>query len=231
MQRGTERYLERLFDRYVSARAVVIDCGYEAEMEWQGRANVDSVTESEFLREAAWVILNSGMREAVVRKAFPNIEEAYFNFSCSSAIVEKRQECISNAADVFSHLGKLAAIVGVAFRVNIEGFHTVKGALAHYGVQYLRSFDFLGPATSRHLAKNLGVSTSKPDRHLKRIAATTGFGSVSGLCRTLSEWSGDSESVVDLVMWRFATLNKQYLQYFSQPHLPVVESEDSVTGH
>ena len=230
MQRFTEQPMEQLFDRYVSARGIVIENGYEAEMEWQKRATLDSVSEPEFLREAAWVILNSGMREATVRRAFPSIERAFCYFSCSSTIVDRRHECVRNAAKVFNHMGKLTAIVGVACRINVDGFSAVKGALTHYGVQYLRSFDFLGPATSRHLAKNLGVGTSKPDRHLQRIAATTGFGSVADLCRSISEWSGDSESVVDLVMWRFATLNKQYLQFFNlAPSSP--DSEDTVADH
>jgi len=62
------------------------------------------------------------------------------------------------------------------------------------------------------LAKNLGFRVAKPDRHLRRIAGTLGFPSVDALCDSIAAHVGDSQAVVDLVFWRYATLFSDYLQ-------------------
>ena len=56
------------------------------------------------------------------------------------------------------------------------------------------------------------VGGAKPDRHLVRIAGALGARSVDHLCRPLAEFSGDPVSVVDLVLWRFATLRTDYVE-------------------
>ena len=205
------------FERYVSAREYVVANGYESELDWQASRHISKITETEFLREAAWVILNSGMREAVVRQKFPAVEKAFMHFESAVQIVENRQYCLERAHREFAHSGKLHAIVSVAFRVATDGFVDVRATTEKHGVAYLKSFDFVGPVTSKHLAKNLGLPVSKSDRHLVRISNTLGFGSVSEMCSTLSDLSGDAISVVDLVLWRFATLNSSYEEWFARP--------------
>jgi thermostable 8-oxoguanine DNA glycosylase len=64
----------------------------------------------------------------------------------------------------------------------------------------------MGPTTACHLAKNLGVVLVKPDRHLTRIAVKTGYKSAERMCRTIAEVVGDSLSVIDIVIWRYATI-------------------------
>jgi len=208
--------LEHAFDKYVSARAHVINNGYEPEIDWQASRNVSRIDEQEFLREAAWVILNGGMRESVVRTKFPAISSAFYDFESSLTIVENRRRCVERGIASFNHPKKLEAIVGVACRIALEGFETVKGATTRYGSSFLRSFDYIGPVTSKHLAKNLGVAESKPDRHLQRIAEALQFSDVATLCSELSNLSGDSVPVVDVVMWRFATLRRDYQDWFGR---------------
>ena len=42
------------------------------------------------------------------------------------------------------------------------------------------------------------------------------FDDVSDLCSTLSDLTGDSVPVVDVVMWRFATLKFDYREWFEK---------------
>ena len=63
-----------------------------------------------------------------------------------------------------------------------------------------------------HLAKNLGLSFAKPDRHLVRIANLLRYNNVQDFCMVVSELSHDKIGVVDLVFWRFANITQNYLE-------------------
>lgn len=210
---------ELLVDRYVKAKDAVINEGFEAELDWQQELNFSNSQESDFLRETAWVILSSGMREKTIRKKFSMIETAFYGFKSASEITENSNNCRSEAISLFSHPGKIDAIISAAFRIDIEGFDSIKNSLSYYGVKFLQSFDFIGPATSYHLAKNLGLHVSKPDRHLVRVAEASGFESVSDLCEKISLITGDTIPVIDLVIWRFATLHNDYLLWFDTKNI------------
>ena len=82
-------------------------------------------------------------------------------------------------------------------------------------MEAIRCLPFMGPATSYHLAKNLGLDVVKPDRHLLRITDVTGYQSPYEMCCDIAKVTSDKLSVIDLVIWRFATIQRQYLDHFS----------------
>ncbi len=69
----------------------------------------------------------------------------------------------------------------------------------------------MGEATSFHLAKNIGLNVAKPDRHLVRMSSALGFESVNILCSEISNLIEENISLIDLVLWRYATLDKNYI--------------------
>jgi hypothetical protein len=69
-----------------------------------------------------------------------------------------------------------------------------------------QQFPFIGPITSFHLAKNLGLPVAKSDRHLVRLANAVGFEDVQSMCRNISSFTGDPVPVVDIVLWRFSAI-------------------------
>lgn len=213
-----DQHIYRLIDQYVDAKEIVINEGYSSELDWQLELDIKTNTESDFLREAAWVILSSGMRETTVRSKFNEISDSFMGFESALNIVYKAYQCRSDALKYFNHPKKIDAILSVAFRVFFDGFESVKNSIEFYGVDYLQSLDFIGPATSYHLAKNIGLNVAKPDRHLCRVAEATGFNTVNDLCNKISSLTGDSISVVDLVIWRFATIRNDYLSWFEIKH-------------
>ena len=79
----------------------------------------------------------------------------------------------------------------------------------------LQEFDYIGPVTMYHLAKNIGLPVAKPDRHLVRIAKMENYQDVQTFCQDVSKLSGDSIPVVDLVYWRYATIERNYLKVLS----------------
>ena len=208
-----------LVDRYLAAKEVVIARGYAAEVDWQTAASLDAINESEFLRESSWVILSAGMRETIVRRHFAALSAAFLDWTSAKAIHHKSDRCRAAALAIFAHPRKISAIVDLVAKVCTNGFDRIKAGVKEDGVTYLQQFDYIGPVTCFHLAKNLGLDCVKPDRHLVRLAASTGSKSPLDLCRILSDATGDRLAVVDLVLWRFATLQSDYVHWFSPSNL------------
>lgn len=204
--------VEKLANFYMDAKLFVVAAGYSSEIDWQEQQKIANINESDFLREGAWVILSSGMRETIVRRRFKNISEAFFEWESAEKIVRQEKRCIKDAFQYFRHLPKLKAIVNIAIHLFENGFDRVIESIKQGGLDYIMRFPYMGPATSCHFAKNLGLPLAKPDRHLLRITQKMGYSSPQELCSTIAEQTGDKISVVDIVLWRFATLVPNYLE-------------------
>jgi hypothetical protein len=205
---------DRLALVYLTIKERVIASGFSEEIDWQSERDFDRITESELLREAAWVVLSSGFRESVVRRTFPGISTAFLDWVGAKEIVRWIEQCKDAALRVFAHRGKIGAIASIVRLVAEARFSKIKQRIRHEGVAFIREWPFMGPVTSLHLAKNLGLPVVKPDRHLLRAASTAGYPSPEQMCRTIANIVGDSMAVVDVVIWRYATIEPDYLTSF-----------------
>jgi len=201
--------------KYSFVKQIVCDEGYENEISWQSNINFDKVTERDFLREIAWVILSSGMKEQVIRKIFPDISKSFFNWESSYQIVKNKDICYNKAIRIFNNKRKVSAIIKSAEKVNSTGFNQLKKIVKIEPIDTLITFPFIGPITAYHLAKNIGICIAKPDRHLVKIAKSEGYKDVQNFCSDISKISGDSIPVVDIVFWRYANLHSNYLETLS----------------
>jgi hypothetical protein len=208
-----------LASAYVRAKLRVLASGFGSEIIWQKTLRIEELTESALLRECAWVILSSGMREAVVRRKFSSISEAFFGWASAHQIVSHRDQCVRSALLCFRHKPKIEAIAQAATIIHEKGFGAVREEIDLDPIAALRQFPYIGPTTSFHIAKNIGLSVAKPDRHMCRLAALSGYNQPADLCSTIAEYVGDPVSVVDIVLWRFATLHQDYLNAFLRGEL------------
>jgi hypothetical protein len=206
---------QKIIEFYAYAKSVVIERGFLNEIAWQDQVDFSNLTETDLLREVAWVVLSSGMREAVIRKKFPTISEAFYCWSDAGRIARNSTRCRQQALKAFGHRPKIGAIIEVARRIDSDGFVFFKSKIELSKIEFIRSLPFMGPATSYHLAKNIGLDVVKPDRHLVRFASSAGYGDPLRLCEEIAESVGDRLSVVDIVLWRFATLDRNYAAYVS----------------
>lgn len=174
-----------------------------AEIEWQRSRVLRDFNEEEFLCEAAWVVLNSGFKESVVRSKFDYISLCFLDWCSAKEITEARDQCISSALLEFGHLGKISAIARVAEIVAERGFSDFKKAVLGDPIAELKKLPHVGPITVWHLAKNLGFNVAKPDRHLVRLASEHGYQCVHAFCETIAHHTGEKVAVVDLVLWRY----------------------------
>ena len=205
-------YMEEICHAYFYAKKFVIKKGFSQEIDWQQEINFKNVTEQDFLRETAWVILSSGMREKIIEKIFPKLSNAFYDWSSAKKISNYRSKCYKKSFLVFSHEKKILAILKAADIILEKGFSNFKNDISTNGIQRLEIIPYIGPITKFHLAKNIGLDISKPDRHLNRISNGLGFKCPQTLCRSIANKIDEKKSVVDIVIWRYATLNNNYLE-------------------
>ena len=191
---------------YLDAKACVEAAGFSAEIDAYWTAPGGPFSEREFLQEAAWVILSCGLSEQVVRQCFPRVTRAFCDWESAHAIVCHAERCRRRALGAFRNRRKINAILTVARHVVGQGIASVRASLVVDGPDALLHLPFFGPATSKHLAKNLGMAVAKPDRHLLRIAAAIGYESVDNLCSDIAAMTGHPVGAVDHVLWRHAAL-------------------------
>jgi hypothetical protein len=201
--------LEGALRLFAMANTYIESSGQNPEIFWQRRADFDSFTETDFLRETAWVILCSGFRERVVRHVFDYISLCFCDWESASAIIEADPACRLAAMASFHNSNKLNAIVASARYVHQKGFSKFQEEVAADPFTELRKLPYIGPITVWHLAKNLGLDVAKPDRHLARVSSAFGFSDTDHFCTEIAKASGEQKNVVDLIVWRFLADNPE----------------------
>ncbi len=194
---------------YHMAKEHVLAGGFAAEVSWQRERDFGAFSETDLLREAAWVILCSGFRESVVRRCFDFISLCFCDWESASRICSSATQCRTTALAGFGNSKKIDAILATSALVNKVGFPQLKGSILRDPIRSVQTLPFIGPITAFHLAKNLGYNTAKPDRHLVRVAAALGYSDAHLLCSSISVATGDPIQVVDLVLWRYSVLYRQ----------------------
>ena len=208
---NSNQNVKNLASSYLDIKRHVINKGFSWEIDWQENQCIKSLSESEFYREAAWVILSSGMSVRSVTSVFNKISRVFLNWEDSEKIVKQGDTCVNQALKHFNHKGKINAILSIIRHVNNIGFEVFKTELIDNGVEHIQQFSFFGPATSFHLAKNIGMNVVKPDRHLMRLAEALNFSTPDKLCKAIANQIDEKISVVDVVLWRYCVMNPNYL--------------------
>jgi hypothetical protein len=202
---------KRTLRYYYTAKDAVVSSGYAHEIYWQDIVSPEKIDVKSFFSEYAWVVLSSGMRETVIKNKFTELTGVFENWENPSVITMNRNKYFKKALKVFNHEKKIDALLWMADRLTKTQLEEEVSCIKERGVEYLYDYPFLGPATSLHFAKNIGFIVAKPDRHLLRISSFLGYSSPEVLCKKISDVIGEKESIIDLILWRYATLNKKYL--------------------
>jgi len=199
---------------YRRVKDMVLRAGFGEEISWQASVDFNNISESDFLREHAWVTLSAGMKERVIRNLFHPISSSFYYWESAKIIVENESHCRNSALRHFNNIHKINAIIITAKDISSKGFNLFKSSIHIDPLKILRSLPYIGPVTCYHLAKNIGLQVAKPDRHLTRLANSVGYSDVQWFCKYISLQTGDSIPVVDIVLWRFASITEGYLDFF-----------------
>lgn len=141
---------------YNFAKKVCISEGFEEEIQLVEERKFDQINSTYFFREYSWVVISSGISNKAATSVFHKLME-------------------TRNIDVVKHPGKNKALKKADCDYLEWFFHLQKCKTDKERIEYLRTLPYMGPATSLHLARNLGIDVAKPDRHLKRIAEHFGY--------------------------------------------------------
>jgi hypothetical protein len=194
----------RAVEHYRRARRAIEASPWAREIAYQQQLKPTRILQRDFLREYAWVVLNSGFRESVVRAKFDYISLCFHDWSTAREISRTAATCVASASSAFKNNRKLTAIASGAAAIAKEGYRNFLTRMRTDPIAVLQELPFIGPITVWHLAKNLGFPVAKPDRHLERLSETFGFPGTHEMCSAIADVTGDRPDVIDAVLWRFA---------------------------
>jgi len=182
----------KLIDLYDFIKKSVIDSGYSQEIEWcKNLPRIENITKLDFFSQYTWVVINSGMNNNIAKKIFNRFwNNGNFDFNAI-----KHPHKNKSVIKVFNRLER-----------HLQNLKRSKNRL-----KYIESLPHIGKITKYHLARNLGLDYAKPDRHLVRISLLFKYNNVQKFCKIISDLSGDKIGLVDLILWRFATLFGNYI--------------------
>ena len=180
---------------YAIIKEIIIADGYKNEIEWIN--NIPNPIDKDlFFREYSWVVINSGMNNKIAKQIYKNFwNNGIPDFSA------------------INHPNKNEALKKVYSRLNLYFLHFTE---SKNKLMFLKSLPHIGDITKYHLARNLGLNYAKPDRHLVRISGLFKYPNVQEFCKKLSVLTKDTIGIVDLVLWRFATLYPNYLELIKE---------------
>lgn len=193
---------EKVGKSYFYTKIYLSNAGCSPEFEWQRNASFASLCPASFLREYSWVVLNSGMRESVIRNIFPRISDIFMDWKDLEVIPANRDAIKAKCLKLFGNEKKVDSIISTSELIHRSGWKDFSDNITRNGVEFLTKLPFIGDVTAFHLAKNIGFPCCKADRHLVRAAYRFGFESPSELCHYISEVTSEPIPVVDLVIWR-----------------------------
>ena len=159
-----------LVELFEKAEKFLRENGFGKEIDWcDNRPRFEQMNDREVLREYAWVVFNSGMRNSVIEALWGDITKAFRYFNIDN-ILKDKDGVLRDALNVFGNYNKVDAVVQFAEK------------LAHNSLQFRREvkddvltnldrLPFIGKITKYHLARNLGFAFIKPDRHFSIIAS------------------------------------------------------------
>lgn len=141
-----------------------------------------------FFLEYVWVVLNAGMKEQVARNIYNRYCE---NFNIVFVRHPTKKKAIKYMFD--NYISTFEGLLNADDKIN-----------------HLETLPWIGPITKYHLARNIGIDTVKPDRHLVRLAKMFGFESPMKMCEHIHKDNGTKLGTIDVVLWRYCNLYPDY---------------------
>ena len=178
--------LWELIEYFTTAYNYIEHSEFINELEWCRNIKPFNEIDAEtFFLEYTWVVLNAGMREQVARKIY---ERFIANFDTSTIGHNGKRAAIEYALSNYKHM----------FRGLQDSTDKIK---------YMETLQWIGPITKYHLARNIGIDTVKPDRHLMRLADRFGYKSPHDMCSELSGIVDEKIGIIDIILWRYCNMH------------------------
>jgi hypothetical protein len=197
-------------------------CCHQFYDSWESiaHASVNPITEEAFFRNYLWCVYVSGFSAKAVTANYDRLLYAHNLVDSRGSFVPSHvaePPCKDKVFSIWKNHAKFKAIQETRKAVGKNWFGFRQTYLDKRDPKTIQSIAFMGPALSRHLARNLGgVQIVKPDVHMLRLSAKfvtenseewweIGLDPVEILCKRVSEASQKLKDwplgKVDLLLW------------------------------
>jgi len=190
-----------LLETFRLAEAFVTD-HYPQDLEWSRGAiqkNIDEITEDDFFAEYAFAVYVSGFRASVVQKHWPNIRDAYAQFTVNY-VVALPEEVYSEAIKIIANERKVRSIIKGAKLIADKGWPKIREEVKK-DLDALKQLPYIGDVLKYQVARNLGFDVIKPDVHLIRMAEHYQLDPFE-MCEKIKAETGLPLHVIDTIIWR-----------------------------
>ena len=186
---------------FTDAEKFCRDNGFQREIDWcENRPTLNQMLDNDVLREYAWVVFNSGMRNSVIEAKWQDLCEAFRWFNLK-LIIDEQDAVLRDALNVFGHYKKVDAVIRFSKKLWKDDL-VFRDRVNEDPLKTLIELPYIGDITKYHLARNLGFDYIKPDRHLQRLADQYGMTPFE-LCDLIHKETGRRLGTIDVILWRF----------------------------
>ena len=186
---------------FTDAEKFCRDNGFQREIDWcENRPSLNQMLDNDVLREYAWVVFNSGMRNSVIEAKWHDLCEAFRWFNLK-LLLDAPDAVLRDALTVFGHYKKVDAVIQFAKKLWKDDL-AFRDRVNENPLKTLTELPYIGDITKYHLARNLGFDFIKPDRHLQRLADEYGMNPFE-LCNLIHNETGRRLGTIDVILWRF----------------------------
>lgn len=183
-----------LLEYYTWAKNHISAHGFSDEAALVDSRKFEECDAEEFFCQYVYVVLNSGMNNQWAEKKY----NLFFNRNLDLAVIghQGKRKAIEDAITYYpAWFKKLKEIEDATPRCRDKK-----------RIEYLDTLPFIGTITKHHLARNLGIDTVKPDRHLVRLANHFGFKKPIQMCLEIQKATNERLGTIDVILWRAANL-------------------------
>lgn len=190
--------MKPITELFLKAEDAVHRAGYSEEIQYFDNLHpFEEQRPCGFVYEYIYVILNSGISAKSAKKIYDRVIKA----------METDPENWTN--EIPNVPWKKNAICR-AVADGRDWFELVKAAAPEERIKIIRTFPGLGgDALGYHLARNMGIDTVKPDRHLKRLAKRFDYQNPMEMCLDIQADFTKKLKIgtIDYILWRYCTLH------------------------
>lgn len=176
---------------------------YSTNLEHYRHILPETLTLDRFWIEFVWCCYVSGFSSKVIASIYDDLVLALGSWRTCHL------DRWDNVSIVISHRKKFEACCNVSAMLRELPFEKFKLDFLS-STKSIRNLPMMGPITSFHLARNIGLDAVKPDLHLTRLSAHFGYLYPFDLCRDLADSSGERIGVVDYILFMGASTWSTY---------------------
>jgi hypothetical protein len=178
-----------------------------------------------FFHEYVWCVYVSGFNATVISRKWDDLTRVFCGDG-GSLLFDAPNASWDEMRPIFANTRKFSAVVSTASlligyldgstggtTVDHDGkaIDAVIAGWEEFKQDYLcelskiRKLPMMGPVTSCHLARNMGLDYVKPDLHLQRLATKWGYISVPIMVEDLAHSLDERIGVIDFCLWNYAS--------------------------